>query len=83
MVQGYAPSNSSGTCRRSSGSRVKFSNGGSLFSCSGKKNGYGIRFFKNNDRHPYDERYAYTATQLDLPEFEKSDIKTGGFLPNN
>lgn len=38
---------------------------------------------KNNDRYPYDERHAYTATQLDLPGFEKSDSKTGGLMPNN
>lgn len=83
MVQGYAPSNSSGICRRLSGGGVKLSNGGSLFSCYGKKNRYGIRSCKNNGRHPYDKRYAYTVTQLDLPEFEKSDIKTGELYPNN
>ena len=82
MVQGYSPSNSSGTCRRLSGSGVKLSNGDSLFSCCGKKYGYGICSCKNNDRHPYDERYAYTTMQLDFLGFEKSDSKTGGLMLN-
>lgn len=46
MVQGYAPSNSSGTCRRSSGSGVKFSNENFLF-CYDIDNSKAERFIRS------------------------------------
>lgn len=80
MVQGYTTSDYTGTGRGTAGSGVP--KGSVLFPCSGKKGECGIRSCKNNDRHPYDKRHAYTATKLNLSEFEKSDRETGGLMLN-
>lgn len=47
-----------------------------------KKGECGILFCKNDDRHPCDKRNADTATELNLPELERSDIETGGTMLN-
>lgn len=80
MVQGYTPSNSTGTSGWPSGN--VFPAGSSPFLRSGNQSGCFMPSIKDYDRHPYDERHAHTAAQSNLPRPEGTGGETGGPMLN-